>query len=96
MGNAQRALSLLTSCSLRELVGEPGLLFSGLEPVSLGSQPSALPAGLYLPLLAERWGQVFWTRERKGGIESLLQTSFLRFGGPSLNSQPVQKENCYG
>lgn len=43
-----RALSLLTRCSLRELVGEPGLVFLGLEPMSPGFQPSVLPAGATL------------------------------------------------
>lgn len=68
----------------------------GLEPMSPDFQPSAFSTRVYLTLPAERVGKVYRVREFRGGIKNFLQTNIPRLGDPGLNSQPVQKENCYG
>lgn len=68
----------------------------GLEPMSPDSQPGAFSSRVHLTLPAERVGKVYGVREFTGGIKSLFQTNIPSLGYPGLNSQPFQKENCYG
>ena len=66
-----------------ELVGKPGRQSRDQHPRLL-PQPSALSAGVYLPLLDQRLGKVCGVRELRGGIKSLLQTSILSLGATVL------------